>query len=321
MYGYIYKRENMINHKIYIGKHKYSLPQLDESYKGSGKLLLRAIKKYGEDNFSYELIDTACSLEYLNELEKHYIKVFDCVFPKGYNISNGGDGGDTLTNLPEEEKLARIEKSKKNRRKTILIHKGAAQKFVEREELKKYLNEGYEIGTTLETREKHRQRKLKFLEEHPEKRINKGTFKKGHTPWNFGIPMREESRQKLRESNLGKKQSPETIVKRTAKLNKLRAQGWNPFMGSKPANKGVTGVYMWVTDGEHNIHLKVTDNIPEGYYKGRTLHHPAWNKGIPNMKLKNTVWVCNDSERKQVPSNELSEWLSLGYQKGMKFKL
>lgn len=45
MYGYVYQTINLINGKKYIGKHKSNV--FDESYKGSGVYLSRAIKKYG----------------------------------------------------------------------------------------------------------------------------------------------------------------------------------------------------------------------------------------------------------------------------------
>ena len=45
MYGYIYKTTNLINGKIYIGQHKSE--EYDSSYYGSGKLIRRAIEKYG----------------------------------------------------------------------------------------------------------------------------------------------------------------------------------------------------------------------------------------------------------------------------------
>ena len=45
MFFIIYQTTNLINNKIYIGKHQTS--DLDDGYLGSGKLLLQAIKKYG----------------------------------------------------------------------------------------------------------------------------------------------------------------------------------------------------------------------------------------------------------------------------------
>ena len=64
MYGYIYKTTNLLNGKIYVGKHKWSKEGcLDENYLGSGTYLTRAIDKYGKENFICEILDTADSLE------------------------------------------------------------------------------------------------------------------------------------------------------------------------------------------------------------------------------------------------------------------
>ena len=46
-YYYIYKTTNVVNNKIYIGKHKSK--DLDNNYLGSGKILQLAVKKYGEE--------------------------------------------------------------------------------------------------------------------------------------------------------------------------------------------------------------------------------------------------------------------------------
>lgn len=46
--------------------------------------------------------------------------------------------------------------------------------------------------------------------------------KRGKTPWNKGIPMREEAKQKMIAKKIGQKQSPELIEKRMRKLRGLK---------------------------------------------------------------------------------------------------
>lgn len=94
MFGYIYKTTNLINDKIYIGKHIWSDENsIDTKYFGSGIYLNNAIKKYGKNNFICEKIDTAECLEELNQKEKYYIKKYDAMNSEiGYNLTRGGDG-------------------------------------------------------------------------------------------------------------------------------------------------------------------------------------------------------------------------------------
>ena len=93
MYGYIYKTTNLINGKIYIGQKK-SNKFLHESYLGSGNYIKAAINKYGRDNFSVEIIDTAQTKEELNQKEIFYIKKYNSTdMAVGYNIHSGGRGG------------------------------------------------------------------------------------------------------------------------------------------------------------------------------------------------------------------------------------
>ena len=85
MYGYIYKTTNLINGKIYIGQHKSE--EYDSSYYGSGKLIRRAIEKYGIENFSNTVLCCCDSKQELNKMEKQLIKNYNSRDIKiGYNI-------------------------------------------------------------------------------------------------------------------------------------------------------------------------------------------------------------------------------------------
>lgn len=106
----IYKITNLINQKIYIGKDSTNR----KNYYGSGKAIKNAILKYGEDNFSKEIIDTACDLTDLNEKEKYWISFYKSTDPKiGYNRSSGGDGDFVLDNMTEEAKTRMKENLRK----------------------------------------------------------------------------------------------------------------------------------------------------------------------------------------------------------------
>jgi len=109
----IYKITNKLNGKIYIGKDTTS----DSKYFGSGKLIVRAIKKYGIDNFEKEIIEECSDYKSLSEREMFWINFFNSTnLLEGYNISNGGDGGDTISNNPNRnEIIENISNGLKNR--------------------------------------------------------------------------------------------------------------------------------------------------------------------------------------------------------------
>jgi len=56
----IYKTTNTINGKIYVGKHNKD----NDDYLGSGKLLKRAMKKYGKEYFCLEILERCSDLFY-----------------------------------------------------------------------------------------------------------------------------------------------------------------------------------------------------------------------------------------------------------------
>lgn len=94
----IYKITNKINGKIYVGQSnciqrrfaQHKSPY--EQQRFPNKPLYKAFKKYGIQNFSFEVIEQ-CSQEQLNIREKFWIKTLHSLCHQhGYNITAGGDG-------------------------------------------------------------------------------------------------------------------------------------------------------------------------------------------------------------------------------------
>ena len=103
----IYKTTNLINGRIYVGKDSKNNPK----YLGSGCYLNRAIKKYGRENFKKEVLEFCNSPKELNQKEKDWIKKLDTTDKnKGYNLTEGGDGGYTCANHSEKRKKDHLEK-------------------------------------------------------------------------------------------------------------------------------------------------------------------------------------------------------------------
>jgi hypothetical protein len=84
----IYKITNLINEKYYIGRH--ATKNINDSYMGSGIGIKNAIKKYGTENFTKEIIATANSAEELWNLEKVMVNETVVKDPQSYNNAYGG---------------------------------------------------------------------------------------------------------------------------------------------------------------------------------------------------------------------------------------
>lgn len=98
----IYKYQNKINHKIYIGqsidleqrRYAHKSSAFNKNAKDYNSQFHQAIRKYGLENFSYEVIVEISKEEYskqiLDDLEKYFIKYYDS-YKNGYNATEGGD--------------------------------------------------------------------------------------------------------------------------------------------------------------------------------------------------------------------------------------
>jgi hypothetical protein len=87
MFYLIYKITNNVNGKIYIGAHKTN--DKNDGYMGSGKIIKKAINKYGFDKFTKDIIYEASSSEEMYLKEKELVELGK----HSYNLKKGGQGG------------------------------------------------------------------------------------------------------------------------------------------------------------------------------------------------------------------------------------
>ena len=87
----IYRVTNMLNGKIYIGKHQTTNP--DDAYYGSGVALKKSIAKHGKDNFKKEVLFVFETEEEMNAKETELITEEFVARSDTYNMGVGGEGG------------------------------------------------------------------------------------------------------------------------------------------------------------------------------------------------------------------------------------
>jgi group I intron endonuclease len=193
MQAHVYLVTNSVNGKQYVGQTINSSNKL-----GHGRVLLKAYKLHGKDNFSYEPICSGINNRAtLNFIERFWINVMGTLVPNGYNIELGGSEGSTWT----EER----------RRKHGLALKG---------------HRGWRKGLNLPSPNKG-----KVYPEEGKRKLSEAL--KGRVSPNWGKKASEETKAKMTASqkahwekvgspNKGRKHSEETKAKmRAARANRI----------------------------------------------------------------------------------------------------
>lgn len=138
----IYKIENQVNGHIYIGQsvniqkrwnahRECAFRETSHSYNYP---LSRAFRKYGIENFSFE-IQEECERTQLDDRERYYIQKFDSFF-HGYNQTMGGGSGSGGT--PKEHVIGIIH----DLETTNMFHKEIAKKWGVSTEIVQGINTG-----------------------------------------------------------------------------------------------------------------------------------------------------------------------------------
>jgi group I intron endonuclease len=181
--NFIYITTNLINGKQYVGSHNGNK---DDNYLGSGILILKAIKKYGRENFERKIIES-CGSKVNPILEEKYISLHNTLQPIGYNISPTGGTFKNGGKLSKETRQ-KISKAKKG---SIPWNKGIKECFSK--ETTEKMSKSHK-GKVLsdETKRKMSEFQKGRIKSEKEKR-NIAESKKGKnnpmygkTPWNKG---------------------------------------------------------------------------------------------------------------------------------------
>lgn len=195
-YYLVYKTTNLVNGKIYIGKHETN--NIDDGYLGSGKLLKRAIEKYGEENFKREILFECSTREEMNAKEAELVNEDFLKRKDVYNIKLGGEGGwDYLNNSNSEyakgtaKRHNAVVKAVRNRnmQKQISRCLETREKWSEekRKEISKKISDAkkrlYVLDKTLGKRQTE---KLKGLNQAQEVRAKMSASKQGELNNQFG---------------------------------------------------------------------------------------------------------------------------------------
>ena len=112
----IYKIENTVNHKVYIGQSVNVINRLkDHTKKEDNKHLRNSFEKYGLDKFSFEVIKQTYDLNYW---EVFLIQIYHATDDRyGYNNASGGACGDYWNYITNEQKEIVRKKFSENTKK------------------------------------------------------------------------------------------------------------------------------------------------------------------------------------------------------------
>lgn len=175
MFYTIYKITNILNGKFYIGKHETNDP--DDRYYGSGVHLKRAIKKYGKENFTKEVLFVFDTEEEMNAKEKELVTEDFALLKSNYNKGPGGEGGPHFKGRKHSEET--IQKIKLKRKDQVVTNE--TRRKISESNLRRQRNGT--LGMTGKTHSAETKKKIGLAVSEATKGKPK-PWLKGRVPWN-----------------------------------------------------------------------------------------------------------------------------------------
>ena len=237
-YYTVYKITNLVNGKIYVGKHQGVDPYADE-YFGSGKVIKQALRKYGKENFRKEILYVFETPEeaYIKEREivdKEFLSRNDT-----YNQKEGGQGGFDHIDVEQQ---------------SILL-----KELWQNQDFRKKVQESQEKANNDPKVKERRSKAQKIAQNNPEtKRKISERLKQSHQ----NPETKEKHSEALRKAN-------KTSEVYNRKCEAQRRANSSPEARKKKSD-GLKGK-IWIYSESKDIQTKLDKNlpIPEGYRRGQ----------------------------------------------------
>ena len=249
MYHYVYRITNLLNDKIYVGKHKSTKHPLENGYYGSGKQISAAIKKYGIENFKKEVIYYCSSMEEMSNKEAEIVTEDFVKRTDTYNMHKGGPGGwDHYNGTDKHRENSRLGGKKSSSSPNNLFKDPEFQKTVEWTRAPDRMRM---LGQKANTPEANAKRKATFLET-------------GHS-------------QGEKNSQFGRIWISNVLTKEVKRItsNDNIPEGW------VKGKKGYVPTKLWINNGvkEHYIlYEKEQEYVSKGFSSGRLKSSMARNR-------------------------------------------
>lgn len=282
MIGYIYKYTNKNNGKIYVGQtNNIKVRHNAHINCKHNDPFHSAIKHYGMDLFEFEIIeviedDDEVSLRIkMNDRERYYILLENCMFPNGYNLTEGGYG--TSGKKLSEEHKKKISEANKGK-KLSEAHKAKlrSQKRTP-EQLEKMSNAlkgkipwNKGLKTPKETIDKQVKARQAFYDNggpNKGKKLSEEHRKKLSSA-HMGKKLSESTKQKLREYNLNHPEIYEN--RRGRKMCEEQKQKISSSLKGKAQTKGK----IWINNGQKTTLINKNElqyYLDNGWIKGRKI--------------------------------------------------
>jgi len=228
----IYKTVNKINGKFYIGQDSFNNP----NYLGSGKIFLKALKKYGKESFEKEIIDTAETDLELDEKERWWIDKLNAI-EEGYNIAVGGQGGKVFdkgsgfsgkvhSNQTKKKISSSMIRNSPFNKGKIIVNNGIIQKYILPDEIES----GWTKGSLYKPSENSRKKMSESARKRTDRKKVSESLKNYYSNHQFSKDQKRKISEANKKENKGKRvwisKNKVTKMVKEKELQIFLSDGW-----------------------------------------------------------------------------------------------